>query len=242
MDRWLRNVAGLFATVVVLCAIGCSGSNEADAKASADQQATRHVGAHEEVTVLARKGDVTLVRTASGATGFVPSDRLQVKANADVGVVTAASELDWQQPTPPTKEEPVPRPVLEIKRARNQVSVLYLSADGSQEFLRPKLVGPFIDPESGQTCWPAYTCTNEGCPGLRAGAGRHAFAGVLRYLTVNPDGTYTLGGNEERHGLVCPACGAKDGLRPYVLPETAEHLQQLAEEHRRRLAWERANR
>ena len=245
MNRWLRNVVAICVMAIVLSAIGCRESIEANHADASRGHATSRVEANEEVTVLARSGARTFVQTADGAKGFVPSDRLRIDGSA--GVVTEASELDVQTSMPEhsqarATEQKEPRPVAEINRERGQLDVLYLSEDGSREFLRPKSVGPFVDPESGQVCWPAVSCLNEDCAGLSAGNGRSAFPGMLFHIKVDADGAHKKGEMKPRSGLICPACGEKERLRPYVLPETATAMEQLAEEHRQRLAWERANR
>jgi len=237
MDRCFQSVFGACATVVMMSAIGCGSSSEAEVDTPVTKQAAKRVEANEEVTVLARSGARTFVQTADGAKGYVPTDRLRIEGSA--GVITEASELDVQTTT---TEPNVPRPIVEINRERGQLDILYLSADGNREFLRPKSVGPFVDPESGQTCWPAITCLNEVCSGLSAGNSRSAFPGILFHVTVEANGAHKKGDTRPQAGLVCPACGEKERLRPYVLPETSERLKELAEEHRRRLAWVRSQR
>ena len=227
MDRWSPSPFSICLLALVLSATGCSESGGADV--STDERESNDLKQDEEVTVLARTGDMVLVQTANGEKGFVRSDRLRIEA--DSGVLTEASSLDLQ----------TPRPVKAIDRERDDLSSLFLSEDGRHEFLRPKRSAPFYDQASGQACWPAYTCTSQDCPGLDAGNDRAAFPGVLSHIQVSSDGTVKTGGGSPTP-LTCLACGAQESIRPFVLPETSARERALAEEHRRRLAWERANR
>ena len=238
MDRWLQSVAGVVSTVVVSCAIGCSDSGEANSEKPSGGQVPHRVEENDQVTVLTQQGDRTLVRTDDGVTGFVPSDQLRVDSG---GHATLTSDLDLQ-PAP----ELEPRPRIEVDRARRDVDVLYLSADGSQEFMRPNQSGnAFFDHDSGQVFWQAFTCTAAGCTGVEDARGRNVFPGVIRGINFKPDGSRDMTSVGDLGSLVCPVCGSglRDGtMKRYRSPETAAEFDALTAEYRRRTAWERANR
>ena len=136
------------------------------------------------------------------------------------------------------KEEPAPRTRTEIFKQGLELPGVYLTEKTHKRVIAPTRFGlPFVDPESGETCWPALYCTNPDCPGRREGE---------PLLFIKTDANYA-----------CPHCIAKRKLaaeteavrqqyanwvRPYVLPETAEKLKQLDAERQKRIAKERTRR
>jgi hypothetical protein len=134
-----------------------------------------------------------------------------------------------------SKEDPLPRSRDEIFRQRMELPAVYLTAKSHTRITAPAGRGMFfVDPETGEKCWPALFCTNPGCPGRRDGE---------PLLFIEPDANYA-----------CPRCAAIrkvaaeteadrqqyiNWVRPYVLPETAEKLKQLDAELQKRVEYER---
>lgn len=119
-----------------------------------------------------------------------------------------------------------PRTIADILRDRENVPYLYLTEKTNREVFGPLTKGrAFVDPESGEITWMAYSCSNPECPGKNQGRNGRPFLFTWRDPSprANPDGTvmfetarlpdealidylHRLGGEE---GPTCPACLTK---------------------------------
>lgn len=162
------------------------------------------------------------------------------------------------------------RSISDIEREMRSLDVLYLTAETGKQVRAPASRGVFVDPGSGELCFPAYQCDNPGCPG-RAG-------GDQPFLFIHRDVMLTAGAEGEviraempagrdpaqvirsRGGFpdpTCPACwetrqgGTEtaaqsrqflDWVQPHTLPESARRRKQLEEEYRQKAGTSAARR
>ena len=123
-----------------------------------------------------------------------------------------------------------PRPTLDVVKEKITLPAVFLTEKTHQEVIAPGNTQPV---HNGQPCWRAYMCTHPDCPG----EGKNG----RPYLFIN---------SKPGSDTYCPAClrgrdpsklSAEIGreyrwaVKLYVLPESAERLRQLDEEHKRRL-------
>jgi hypothetical protein len=231
--------------VVLLTCVGCNQP----AVSESTTQPQQLLDAGDAVTVIEDHGEYMRVETADGTNGYILSNRLQAPAGpAEVDsneqlAITAPTPLLSRLPAPGTSpqssaaDETIPRTIEEIRRERVQLNGLYLSVDRSQEILRPKGGGPFLDQESGQICWQAWVCTNSECPSVRKANGPHIFPLVLKHLDFKAGGARPeLDAIESGR---CDACGTSSSIKPHLLPETRARMELLTDEYRQRRRWER---
>jgi hypothetical protein len=152
----------------------------------------------------------------------------------------------------------------EIETEKSNLEGLYISADTGKVISAPINRGVFVDEETGEICFPAYTCTNPDCPG--EGEGDRPFLFIHRdvLMEVGSDGEITyrdipegtppkkyiesLGGHQVP---TCPACLEKRNLaaetdadrakyanfaQPYIPPETLKRQAELEELYQKRRA------
>jgi len=150
----------------------------------------------------------------------------------------------------------------DIDRAKTDLPELYLTTETGKEVLAPINRGPFVDEETGEICFPAYTCTNPECPGEGKGDRPYLFIHRDVLLKVGSNGELvmedvppntnprkyieSLGGHM---APTCPACLKNRNpatesddernkymsyVQPYVLPETAKRQAELEELRKQR--------
>lgn len=224
----------LLSLVCLIFAGGCGEGPSPPAPASPVPQTVKTLNAGEAVTVLSRDGDFAQVKTADGKTGMVPATRLQAPSGSTDAaganqVLTASTDLLSEKPA--TSEPAAPRPLDDIMQERNQLNALYISADGKLTRLRPLGSGAFLDKESGQPFWLAFTCHNPTCSQQDANGRPPVFPLAPSSFSTTPDGILVAVGVSPQ--MKCPICGGMDMVRPYVLPETERRMKELADEHRR---------
>ena len=154
-----------------------------------------------------------------------------------------------------------PRSVEEISAERDRLPGLFMTESGKRVEAE-KSRGVFVDESSGELAWPVYECTNPACPG-RSGDQSHLFIWPDPRFHVQSDGT--LGTKtfetaqqwreavEAARGHRQPTCQKcletrnpagetpeesqryAEYPRRYVLPETAQRMLELDEEHQQRI-------
>lgn len=157
-----------------------------------------------------------------------------------------------------------PRPISEIEQEMRSLDVLYLTADSGKRVTAPASKGVFVDEESGELCFPAYSCANPDCPGRTDGEPPLLFVHRDVMLRAGPNGDVVrddmpqgrspLDVIASRGGFpnpTCPACWEVrrgksetpaltqqfvEWARPYTLPQTAARKKQLEDEYQRRAA------
>ena len=156
------------------------------------------------------------------------------------------------------REAPGPiRPREEIFKDEMAMPALYITTSGKHVVAT---VGKrlFVDPESGDICWPAMFCANPDCPGRKGADEPFLFAAVEPGVVARPDGTVGPGPTPDRKASPfwdqCPAClkqrdpanetparraQFKKWAQLYVLPETRRRIETLAAENRRRARLDR---
>jgi len=90
-----------------------------------------------------------------------------------------------------------------------------------------------VDPETRQLAWPALTCFNPHCLGRGRGDGPYLFCYPMPNYSLGPDGKLQdsgIGSVDFSRPAVCPACGQRDFVQVYELPETVARRKQLMEE------------
>ena len=137
---------------------------------------------------------------------------------------------------------------------------MYLATKSHKQVIAPGGRGVFIDPETGEVCWPALVCNNPNCPGRRNGEPFlfcEADPGV--YVKSGKTLGYDMAASQAAPhlGTGCPRCAANrnfatetaevrkqyiNWVQPYVLPETAEKMKQLDAELQKRAAYDRTQR
>jgi len=133
------------------------------------------------------------------------------------------------------KPEPPARRGTEISAEQRSLNALFLTEKTHKEVIAPQNTKDLIDPETGETIWPALKCNNPDCPGKDKGQDGRPFL----FICPNPS-----------QPMWCPEClktrnrdseTQKDLIRytawvqPYVLPETAQRIKQLEAERKRRI-------
>jgi hypothetical protein len=167
-----------------------------------------------------------------------------------------------------------PRPASLITDERRSLPALYITEKTGQERILPGNTDILVDEETGEICYRAYACTRDDCPGKdkRPDGRPFLFIHIDPTLEAMPDGTVNhrkVNSAAEYERLVkqygnfllptCTECAKTRNLKteskevkqeymlsvkPYVLPETAERMKELDEEHRARIEYmkERRNR
>lgn len=156
------------------------------------------------------------------------------------------------------------RTLSQIEQEMRSLDTLYLTADGGKKITAPATKGIFVDPESGELCFPAYACANPDCPGkqngeqpflfihrdvmLRAGPGGEVVrdemprgqnpVDVIRSRGGFPNPTCPACWEVRRSGQETPAMAQQfvEWARPYTLPQAAARRKQLEEEYQRKVA------
>jgi hypothetical protein len=160
--------------------------------------------------------------------------------------------------------ETKPRSLAEIDAERMSLPALYITTSGKHVTARGDL-GVFVDQQSREIAWPAYTCENPQCPGRKQTGEPLLFTWQDPRFYVTPDGTLgtrdfaTL--NEWREAVqqaggfrepTCPECFKSRNpqsetpeeretysnfVRRYDSPETIARRKQLDEERETRRAF-----
>ena len=156
------------------------------------------------------------------------------------------------------------RPLPEIEKEERSLDALYLTAETGKEITAPANKGVFVDEETGELCYPAYTCVNPDCPAKKSGDRPFLFIHRDVLTRVGPGGKVVEDeippGKDpaefiqSRGGFLAPTCPACwevrkgrsetpaqkqqfiDWVRPYVLPQTAKRMKELEQEYKLRSA------
>lgn len=153
--------------------------------------------------------------------------------------------------------EEKPRTRDELFKAEQELPTLYFTAITGKRVIAPANKGVFTDLETGEVCWPAMVCRNPNCPGKSADGEPVLYISPDIGFVAKPDGGVTPGKPDPRTtpgtSGQCPKClkvrnrntesaqlkqqYINWGQR-YVLPESAKIMEELAEERRKRDAFE----
>lgn len=200
------------------------------------------VDAGAQITVVDEGKDFSEVELADGRIAHVRNSLLKQRSQADgteqgsyTHVLSAGGTL--YDGGPPEKQ-PVdsPRAQTEIMLEHMALNALFLTEQSKREVIAPLNSVPTFE---GETCWPAYMCTNSSCPGEDKGNNGRPF------LFINPrPGTENW----------CPEClmirnqsseSGNDRMRfrgyvvPYELPEARRRARELDAERKRRYGTDR---
>ncbi len=149
-----------------------------------------------------------------------------------------------------------PKTLDELYEEERQLPAVFLTAESGKRITAPGNTGVFVDEGSGELAWRALICTNPDCPATPpTGEEPFLFIAVDPALVAQPDGTvgYDRSRVDEADNYFgnCPEClktrnlaGESDEDRqrysnwatPYVLPETAQRREELAEARKQREA------
>ena len=123
---------------------------------------------------------------------------------------------------------------------------LYFTANTKQRVIAPSGQGRFLDPKTGEICWPAYCCVAPDCPGRSPDGTPALFTENAAGYMVKPDGAIAFDVNTAKAGAkpmdgYCPHCwearnlGSKKPEERKIYQEQYVKLYELPESKKRRL-------
>ncbi len=154
--------------------------------------------------------------------------------------------------------EKPPRTLDEIFNEERALPKLYFTAITQKRITAPATIGPFVDKETGEICWPALECINPQCPGRAADGSPFLFISPDNPYVAKPDGTAVPGNPDPKTvrptGGQCPQCfkirnrntesaAVKQKyinmVIQHVLPESQARAKELEQERLKRYEFEK---